>query len=58
MEEHTCMIPDVIILDEHQKFEKEHIDYIKSLNIPFQKTQYEGIPKFLGIDPYDLCASY
>jgi len=45
------VIPDVpyFKLKEHELFSTEYVDYIKNLELPFCETEYEGIPKYLGI---------
>lgn len=55
----TIDVPDdkVFYLCEHGSFESEHIPYIVSLGLEFVETEYEGVPKYLGITP-DLKASY
>ena len=45
----------VIQLREHESL--KCTDYIKSLNISFKDTAYEGEPKYMGITP-DMVASY
>lgn len=53
------IIPDIDVFEiqEHRSFKEEHIDYIRSLNLEFRETEYEGTPQYLGITP-DLNASY
>lgn len=49
--------PSVIYLQEHGEFDDK--EYIKKLGVKFEKNDdYEGIPKYLGICPQNLCASY
>ncbi|MBP1615626.1 MAG: hypothetical protein H6Q13_3074, partial [Bacteroidetes bacterium] len=51
-------LPDILILREHCGFENSHIEEIKELSIDFSETDYECSPKYLGIHPHTLCASY
>lgn len=51
-------LPDIIPLQEHGGFPKEHIEEIKKLCVDFCETGYECAPKYLGIHPQTLCASY
>ena len=51
-------LPDIISLVEHKGFDSNHIEGIKELNIDFCETSYECAPKYLGIHPQTLCASY
>lgn len=51
-------LPEIISLVEHQRFDSNHIEKIKALNIDFCETDYECAPKYLGIHPQTLCASY
>ncbi len=51
-------IPKVIPLVEHETFNDNDLNEIKGLGINFQETQYEQPPKFLGIHPLTLQASY
>jgi 5-methylcytosine-specific restriction enzyme subunit McrC len=51
-------LPDIISLVEHKGFDNNHIEGIKELNIDFCETSYECAPKYLGIHPQTLCASY
>lgn len=55
----NCNITEINVFEiqEHTSFKEEHINYIKSLDLEFKLTDYEGVPKYLGITP-DLCASY
>lgn len=52
------LLPEIIHLVEHECFESAHIDGLKELGIPFEETLYECAPKYLGIHPQKLCASY
>lgn len=47
----------VFHLKEHDIFEHDILPYIISLNLDFKETDYEGVPKYLGITP-DFRASY
>ncbi len=49
-------MPDIIPLIEHQSFNSQDIEKIKTLNLTFQQTDYLREPKYLGI--CDYCASY
>lgn len=51
-------LPDILHLVEHQGFDSCHIEQIKKLGIDFCETDYECAPRFLGIHPQTLCASY
>lgn len=60
MDESNCVTerPSVFELKEHECLDKNHHEFIRSLNIPFCKTDYEGTPKYLGIHNDSLTASY
>lgn len=47
----------ILYLQEHEQFKPELWPYIASLNLDFKETEYEGVPKYLGITP-DMRASY
>ena len=49
-------MPDIIPLIEHQSFNSQDIEKIKTLNLAFQQNDYLREPKYLGI--CDYCASY
>lgn len=51
-------LPDIIPLFEHQVFDSNYIELIKELGIDFCETDYECAPKYLGINPQTLSASY
>lgn len=51
-------LPNIIYLVEHKGFNINHIERIKELGIDFCETDYECAPKYLGIHPQTLCASY
>lgn len=51
-------LPEIITLREHWGFESNHIEEIKKLGIDFCETGYECTPKYLGIHPQTLRASY
>lgn len=50
-------LPDIITLKEHGIL-NEYSEVIKNLNIGFCKTAYNSPPKYLGIHPQTLQASY
>lgn len=63
MDESNCVtdiqeIPSVFILEEHCCFDVKHRDFIRSLNVGFCETKYEGVPKILGINGNSLETSY
>lgn len=63
MDESNCVtdildIPSVFILEEHCCFDVKHRDFIRSLNVGFCETKYEGVPKIFGINGNSLEASY
>lgn len=63
MDESNCVtnietLPSVFVLKEHGGFENAHESFIRSLNLSFCKTDYEGAPKYLGINGDTLNASY
>jgi 5-methylcytosine-specific restriction enzyme subunit McrC len=62
MEEAICngkikSLPEIITLTEHTNF-ADYQELIMDLNIGFCETAYESTPKYLGIHPHTLCASY
>ncbi|MGL5785235.1 MAG: 5-methylcytosine restriction system specificity protein McrC [Bacteroidales bacterium] len=51
-------LPEIIELKEHHQFHDDYVDAIRGLNIRFCETDYECAPKYLGMHPETLCASY
>lgn len=54
------VMPSVLQLKEHESLKVKYTELVDSgmLNFPFCKTSYEGVPKFLGVEPDTLQASY
>lgn len=51
-------VGSVITLSEQVQIQDtDTIEYIRNLNLDLSETEYEGIPKYLGIN-YDLWTSY
>ncbi|MEG1738295.1 MAG: hypothetical protein RRX93_07525 [Bacteroidales bacterium] len=54
----TLDVPSVFILEEHCCFDVKYRDFIRSLDVGFCETKYEGVPKILGINGNSLESSY